>query len=110
MSGSLNLDTLVAIRDSSGLTPQEKLVLWTVYSRGAHHTGSMTTLATNMGYKDARQTRRLIAGLRDRNIIKVVEHAGGTHTITINTLVLQTLVSQDTPVLQDKGGLSYKTT
>lgn len=106
---TLKLDTLTAIRDSQGLSPQEKLVLWTVYSRGSKHTGSMNTLATNMGYQDSRQTRRIVKGLKERGILDVTEHTGGTHTITINTLVLQTLVAEDRGVVQDKGGMSSKT-
>ena len=119
---SLQLRTLIAIRDSEGLTPQEKLVLWTMYSRGAEHTASIPKLAHNMGYKNHRQTQRTVNSLRDKGILMTKFRDGTSSVIAINVKNLEKLVPthdvqdmgtthdvQDTPVVQVMGGMTPTT-
>lgn len=119
---SLQFAALIAIRDSEGLKPQEKLCLTMIYSRGNEHTASIKTLTKNMGYKSDRHVRDILAALRDKGILNIVEHTGETHDIRINLPALQKMVPthapegkgstpavEGTPAVERKGGMPYGT-
>lgn len=85
-----------------------------MYSRGAEHTASIPKLAANMGYKHHRQTQRTVNSLRDKGILRTKFRDGTSSVIVIDVKNLEKLVPpthdvQDTPDVQDMGGMTPTT-